>query len=156
MVVLPEMEAGLEIARQALLHLKFPVNLIQEYTDDVRRQLYGPIYRDHQDYQLVSMLDNAKNLLEISWVKVEAEGELAGRSIKELAIRTRTGASVVGVIHDGNFLANPETDYRFAVGDLVAVIGNPDQRLLFSELAATAAPEPAAFAPVGNIPVKDW
>jgi CPA2 family monovalent cation:H+ antiporter-2 len=156
MVVLPEMEAGLEIARQALLHLKFPVNLIQEYTDDVRRQLYGPIYRDHQDYQLVSMLDNAKNLLEISWVKVEAEGELAGRSIKELAIRTRTGASVVGVIHDGNFQANPEADYRFAVGDLVAVIGNPDQRLLFSELAATAAPEPAAFAPVGNIPVKDW
>ncbi len=135
MVVLPEMEAGLEIARQALLHLKFPVNLIQEYTDDVRRQLYGPIYRDHQDYQLITRLDNVRDLLEISWVKIEVGSELSGHSIKELAIRTRTGATVVGVIHAGSFQANPEADYRFSVDDLVAVIGNSRQRLLFNELA---------------------
>ncbi|HER62818.1 MAG TPA: portal protein, partial [Desulfobacteraceae bacterium] len=36
MAVLPEMEAGLEIARQALLHLEIPVHVIQQYTDAVR------------------------------------------------------------------------------------------------------------------------
>ncbi|KJR41948.1 Regulator of K+ conductance, partial [Candidatus Magnetoovum chiemensis] len=36
MVVLPEMEAGLEIARQALINLEMPVTVIQEYTDAVR------------------------------------------------------------------------------------------------------------------------
>ncbi|MBF0301875.1 MAG: cation:proton antiporter, partial [Desulfamplus sp.] len=44
MVVLPEMEAGLEIARQALINLEMPVTVIQEYTDAVRQQLYEPIY----------------------------------------------------------------------------------------------------------------
>jgi len=152
MVVLPEMEAGLEIARQALLHLQFPVNLIQEYSDEVRRQLYGPIYRDSRDYQLITRLDNARDLLEISWVQAQPGGELAGKSIRELAIRSRTGASVVGVIHAGNFQANPEADYRFAAEDLVAVIGNHDQRLLFGELAANPASEPAVFGLSPKIP----
>jgi len=156
MVVLPEMEAGLEIARQALLHLKFPVNLIQEYSDEVRRQLYGPIYRDHQDYQLITRLDNAKDLLEISWVRVIPGTELEGKSIRALALRTRTGASVVGVMNDGGFQANPEADYHFRTEDLVAVIGNSDQRLLFNELAARPGQEPDFRGQVDKNPVKEW
>ncbi len=52
MVVLPEMGTGLEIARQALVHLEIPVTAIQQYTDGVRRQLYAPIYDAHQAHQL--------------------------------------------------------------------------------------------------------
>jgi CPA2 family monovalent cation:H+ antiporter-2 len=152
MVVLPEMEAGLEIARQALLHLRFPVNLIQEYTDEVRRQLYAPIYRDHQDYRLITRLDNVRDLLEISWVKVEAGSELADRTLGELAIRTRTGASVVGVIHGGGFQANPGPDQRLAAEDLVAVIGNSDQRQLFGQLAARPEEKPALMESPAKIP----
>ncbi|MBF0376274.1 MAG: cation:proton antiporter [Desulfamplus sp.] len=42
MAVLPEMEAGLEIATQALLHLKMPVGVIHEYVDEIRYQFYAP------------------------------------------------------------------------------------------------------------------
>jgi CPA2 family monovalent cation:H+ antiporter-2 len=38
-VVLPEFEAGLEITRQALLHLKVPPAQIEEYADSARREL---------------------------------------------------------------------------------------------------------------------
>ncbi|MCK9295411.1 MAG: cation:proton antiporter [Desulfobulbaceae bacterium] len=135
MVVLPELEAGLEIARQALMHLQVPVTLIQGYTDTVRRQLYAPIYNSHYDYHLLSQLDKAKDLLEISWLTIPADSPLLGRTIKETAIRTRTGASLVAVIHDGQFSPNPTIDYRFAENDMVAVIGNGEQREAFKTLA---------------------
>jgi monovalent cation:H+ antiporter-2, CPA2 family len=43
-VVQPEFEASLEIAHQALFHLGVPIEQIQELTDNVRRELYRPLY----------------------------------------------------------------------------------------------------------------
>jgi CPA2 family monovalent cation:H+ antiporter-2 len=42
-VVLPESEAGLQIARQALIHLGLPPPEIQQFVDGVRRELYAPL-----------------------------------------------------------------------------------------------------------------
>ncbi|WP_417911133.1 cation:proton antiporter [Candidatus Electronema sp. PJ] len=135
MAVLPEMEAGLEIARQALLHLEIPVAVIQQYTDSVRQQLYAPIYQSGTGHQLLAQLDNIKNLLEISWFTIMPESHLVGKSIKEAAVRTRTGASIVGIIHEKVFISNPQIEYAFQVGDLVAVVGNQDERNAFKKLA---------------------
>jgi CPA2 family monovalent cation:H+ antiporter-2 len=135
MAVLPEMEAGLEIARQALIHLEIPEAVIQEYTDAVRRKLYAPIYQSNHDHQIIAKLDNIKNMLEISWITITQESPLTGRSVKEAQVRTRTGASVVGVIHNGAFHSNPKADYSFQEGDLVAVVGNQKERNNFKKLA---------------------
>jgi monovalent cation:H+ antiporter-2, CPA2 family len=48
LVVQPEFEASLEVARQALLHLDVPMDLIRQYTDEVREELYRPLYKDWQ------------------------------------------------------------------------------------------------------------
>ncbi len=48
LVVQPEFEASLEVARQALLHLNVPMDAIQQYTDEVREELYRPLYKDWQ------------------------------------------------------------------------------------------------------------
>ena len=137
MAVLPEMEAGLEIARQALLHLAVPVTAIQEYTDEVRRQLYAPIYDSRQDYRLLARIDNLKGLLEISWVELGPQSPLAAKSLQESAIRTRTGASVVGIIHGREFFPNPHPGYILQGGDLVAVVGSLAERDAFKKLAGT-------------------
>ena len=136
MVVLPEMEAGLEVARQALMHLDFSVTVIQEYTDAVRRKLYAPIYQEHFDYQLLTRLDRVKDLLEISWVKLAADSPLVGKTIGEAAIRNRTGVSIVGIIHNNIFGPNPNADYRFDGEEIVAVVGNQQERETFKALVA--------------------
>ncbi len=151
MAVLPEMEAGLEIARQALLNLEMPVTVIQEYTDAVRQRLYEPIYhadsevvseeKAHhpepltQDQQLLAKLDNIKNMLEISWVTLTSQSPIVSSTIKDAAIRTKTGASIVGIIHEKQFYSNPKIDYTFHEGDLVAVVGNKHERDEFKKLA---------------------
>jgi CPA2 family monovalent cation:H+ antiporter-2 len=134
MVVLPEMEAGLEIARQALLHLEIPVPVIQQYTDEIRQQMYAPMY-SQQNYHLLTRLNTIKNLLEISWVEIGPGSPIIGASIKGLAIRTKTGASVVGVMHGKEFHSNPKAEYCFTEGDLIAVVGNKQERLAFKKMA---------------------
>lgn len=135
MVVLPEMEAGLEIARQALLSLQIPAVVIQEYTDGVRQQMYEPIFTSHHDFHLLAQLNSARNLLEISWVKLEPDSSLNATTIKDAAIRTRTGATIVGLIHNGIFRPNPDLEHPFSAGDLVAIVGSSPERQRFKELA---------------------
>ncbi|MHB1397432.1 MAG: cation:proton antiporter domain-containing protein [Trichloromonadaceae bacterium] len=134
MVILPELEAGLEIARQALLHLQIPIPVIQRFTDSIRRELYHPISEATDDQREIHQLKNAKDLLELTWERVPDCSPLAGHSIKDLEIRKRTGASIVGVLRNGNFLANPHADFCFGADDLVAVIGNSSQRDAFQLL----------------------
>ncbi|HBI15058.1 MAG TPA: portal protein [Desulfobulbaceae bacterium] len=136
MVVLPEMEAGLEIARQALLSLQIPATVIQEYTDMVRHELYAPLHSSSGwDYHLASQLNSAKNLLEISWVHLAPASPLNGKTLQEAAIRTQTGATLVGVIRNGIFRPNPSIEYTFSGDDIVAIVGSPRERGLFKDLA---------------------
>lgn len=134
MVVLPEMETGLELARQALVHLDVSVAVIQEYTDTLRRKLYSPIYESNSDSQLLTKLDNIKDMLEITWVTLLPQSPIVGQTISEAAIRSRSGVSVVGVLQGSNFIPNPDVEYRFKRGDLIAVVGNQAQRNDFNKI----------------------
>jgi monovalent cation:H+ antiporter-2, CPA2 family len=133
-VVQPEFEAGLEMTRQALLHLHIPAPEIQRFTDAVRQELYAPLYEAHDEYHLLAQLQNASRLLEMSWVTVPADSPLIGQTIRESAIRRQTGVSVVGIMRDGVLSPNPDTAYRFASGDFVAVMGSPQQLISFQKL----------------------
>jgi hypothetical protein len=56
-------------------------------------------------------------------------------TLGELQIRSTTGASVVGVVHGGSLIANPDGQVRLETGDLVAVLGTRDQIGRFEESA---------------------
>lgn len=86
----------------------------------------------------MAMLANAKNLLELTWTEVVPGSKIENRTVGELAIRKQTGASVVGVIRQGKFHPAPGADYRFDTGDLVAVIGEPQERNAFQVLTASS------------------
>lgn len=127
-VILPELEAGLEIARQALLNLKMPISVIQRFTDAIRREHYFAA-EDQVGVGLeMRLLKNARELLELSWERVGAESLLAGASSRSLDLRSRIGVSVVGVVRAGRFTANPSADFVFQADDLIAIIGSLPQR----------------------------
>ena len=134
-VVQPEFEAGLEITRQTLLHLHLPAMEILKYTDRVRHDLYAPLHEGIEDIQKIALLRSAGSLLELNWLTLEPVSPLIGCTLGELAVRTRTGASLVGVIRNGALFPNPGPEFRFAQGDAVAVMGRPEQYDAFRELA---------------------
>jgi len=135
-VVQPELEASLEITRQALLHLSIPATEINRYTDAVRHELYAPMYDMHDDYQLIHQLRSFANLLEFNWAQLPPNSPLIDNTLGESRIRNQTGVIVVGIVHHGHLHTNPAPEYRFEAGDFVAVMGNGEQLASFAHFAA--------------------
>jgi CPA2 family monovalent cation:H+ antiporter-2 len=130
----PESEAGLELGRQALSHLGVAAGDVQRFADEVRRELYAPITRQRTDGDLLAQLRRASRQIETEWVMLSEGSPLQGRTIGELGVRTKSGASIVAIVRDDLVLANPGPDARFEPGDLVGVLGTPEQRAAFVTL----------------------
>lgn len=130
----PESEAGLELGRQALSHLGLAVGDIQRFADEVRRELYAPITHQRTDEDLLAQLGRVSRHIETEWVRLPENSPLEGRTIGELGVRTETGASIVAIVRDDFVLAGPGPDARFEPGDLVGVLGTPEQRTAFAAL----------------------
>ena len=141
-VILPQMEAGLEIARQGLLHLEIPATVIQHFTDDVRQRIYESIYdtryRHHLNQHLNQVLSEApdaeKSDIDVSWIKLGQSSPLAG-GMRVVDVRTKIGVAVVGIVHRKAFEPTPGDDYLLKGGDLIAVAGDPEARRKFRKLA---------------------
>ena len=94
----PEFEASLEFLRQALIHLDFLPGQVERFTDTVRHELYSPLYAEGDARAVEELLASS---LELAWIELPAHSPCVGHSIGELALRTRTGASVVAILRDG-------------------------------------------------------
>jgi CPA2 family monovalent cation:H+ antiporter-2 len=137
-VVQPELEAGLEVTRQALLHLNIPAMEIERFTDAVRQELYAPLYQARPEYQTLAQLANAQRHMELTWVRLAPDSPLVGHTIGDLQIRTRTGVSVVAALTGEQLQANPGVEYCFRAGDLVGVLGSTEQLERFTQMALIA------------------
>ena len=133
-VVLPEFEASLEMTRKSLLHFPIPVTEIQRQTELARQELFEPFFDDGHGYKTLVQLRRAEHHFDLQWLFVALDCPLIARSIGEVEIRRKTGASVVGVIRDEKLITNPTPQFRFEPHDLVAVIGTDEARLGFEAL----------------------
>jgi monovalent cation:H+ antiporter-2, CPA2 family len=147
--VQPELEAGLELARQALACLGVEVGEAQNFADGVRRELYAPISagdlvaEDDGDVFL-ARLRQASQAIEVEWVRLLEGGignggsdgdALLGRTIGDLGVRRETGASVLAVVRGDKVIPNPGAGLLLKPGDAVGILGTPEQRAAFRELA---------------------
>ncbi|HZY56669.1 MAG TPA: cation:proton antiporter [Rubrobacteraceae bacterium] len=133
--VQPEFEAGLELGRQALLHLGLGAGEIQRFSDQVRHEHYAPLTDRSADKELLLHLGRASRMIDTEWVRLPEDSAMVGKTIGGLRIRSKTGASVVAVVRGGEVLPNPRPEVAFEAGDVVGVLGTPDQRTAFRALA---------------------
>lgn len=126
-VIHPELEGGLEIVRHTLLKLDYPVQEIIRYMDAVRRDRYDVNLNTEEEHRLLHDLIHASEQIEVTWLRLESENSLVGKTIAEADLRARTGASVVAIMRGRQLLANPKSLTRFEVEDRVGFIGEPEQ-----------------------------
>ncbi|WP_281492016.1 cation:proton antiporter [Desulfosarcina cetonica] len=136
-VVLPEFEASLEMTRQSLLHLNIPPTEVQRHTDTIRQELYAVLFNSNDSYRVLSQLRGAEQQFDLQWIRLSQESPMANRSIGESEIRKTTGASVVGVVRNGQLKPNPDADFVLMSEDLVAIIGNEGNREAFCHMATS-------------------
>jgi TrkA domain protein len=64
--------------------------------------------------------------LVFEWLDVDDDSPAVGRSIGQLRIRTRTGASIVAVIRPGGSVPAPEPGFVIDAGDTLVAAGTAD------------------------------
>jgi len=127
-VVQPELEAGLEMIRQALLHLDVGATEVHRVTTALRAEMYEPLFGDNSQYGKLVQIGSAAQLFDFSWLEVQPGSTLDGRTLAQLELRRRTGVSVVGIMREGLLQPNPGPDDALQAGDLLAIVGRPEQR----------------------------
>ena len=125
-VVQPEFEAGLEIARQALLHMEYSHSDIEQLADQIRRKAYAPFTTGSGDLPHTIMSANQQHNLEMGWIQVPEGSQVDGKSLKELDVRQATGASIVAIMRNGELIPNPDSDQILLAEDLVGILSIPD------------------------------
>jgi monovalent cation:H+ antiporter-2, CPA2 family len=145
-VVRPELEGGVEIVRRTLLDLGLRANDVQRYADTIHREGLDLTEQPTEGQtQLLDQLLGAGGGLEVTWISVESASPAAGRTIGDSAMRTRTGASIVGIARGPEVHVNPGPDDIIQGGDRLAVIGTASQT---QAAARQVASPPASQAPV--------
>lgn len=134
-IVQPEYEAGLEITRQALLHLGLSPAEIQRYLDAVRQELYAPLLERGADYQMANLLKNAPGLLDLTWLELPPGSGLIGKTLGQADIRRSSGVTVVGVIRNAELYPNPTASFVLRERDLIGIMSTADQLAEFKKLA---------------------
>ncbi|MFQ5846272.1 MAG: cation:proton antiporter [Candidatus Methylomirabilales bacterium] len=126
-VIAEEFETSIEIFARVLRRYHIPRAIVGEQVDKVRRERYEML----RQLQAPPLAETDVARL---FAQVEMETYLAreavpttGKTIGDLHIRRRTGASVVAVIQDGKVTANPGPEHRIAAGQVLVVVGSRQQ-----------------------------
>jgi CPA2 family monovalent cation:H+ antiporter-2 len=76
---------------------------------------------------LLHDLLDAMQTIEVIWLRLREGSPLLGQTMAEANLRSRTGASVVAILREGQLIANPKSSTVFQVGDRIGLIGEKEQ-----------------------------
>jgi K+/H+ antiporter YhaU regulatory subunit KhtT len=82
-----------------------------------------PLLRPEEARPMPDLLHEA----ELETLEIPAESAMALRSLREIPLRTQTGASIVAIERSGERLINPGPDEVLRPGDRVLLLGQAEQ-----------------------------
>ncbi|NGM60512.1 cation:proton antiporter regulatory subunit [Sphingobacterium sp. SGG-5] len=133
-------------------------NMVVVIHDDGRRELYRRDDEDNETHCVMTLSDEesrqvagilgglsykpkaletievALDDLRIEWYKVEASNDGVNKSIGELEVRQRTGASIIAAIRDEDTTINPGPDYVIQPGVTLVIAGKLKHIKLLKEI----------------------
>lgn len=123
-VIPDEFEASMQIFTRVLSIYHIPYNAIMKIANLIRKESY--LILREENAHLLNRIDKylAEGLIENYYV--EEGNENAGKTLGEINLRARCGATVIAIIRDGKMLANPSAKDKIESKDILALYGNHD------------------------------
>ncbi|MEE3327898.1 MAG: cation:proton antiporter [Myxococcota bacterium] len=121
-VVAEEFEGSIELVARALEIFNTPSGAIARFTQALRDEGYEAIRSPAalpMDPWLLELLDEVGT----EWIECPAD-LVQGQTLSQLAIRARTGCSILGIERQGLTHANPDAGFSLRPGDRLLVLGN--------------------------------
>ncbi|MEE9181294.1 MAG: cation:proton antiporter, partial [candidate division NC10 bacterium] len=126
-VIAEEFETSIELFARVLRRYHLPRSVIGEQVEKVRQEKYEMLRQFQAPPLGQSDVTRLFAQVEMETYLTREAGSTTGKTIGELHIRHRTGASVVAVIQDGQIIANPGPEHRIAAGQVLVLVGNRQQ-----------------------------
>ena len=151
-VIDEEFETSLEILERALGSYRLPRPRIDEVIGSLRGEVYEGLRDDIAVKRRAALLGTLLPAVDFESVTLGAGSPALGRSVRELDLRARTGATLLAVERGGATITLPPADFRLDEEDVLVISGPPHALAtavrLLQQGDATAQPTGTPSRPV--------
>lgn len=123
-VIPEEFETSIEIFSKVLHKYNFPNNVIQDMVEKIRSGSYTALRGVELPRRHLFEKCEWIPEMEIEGYRIPEETHLLEKSIAELQVRKKTGATIIAVRRGPKVHTNPGPDFRFKAGDIILFTGN--------------------------------
>lgn len=107
---------------------------VMTLSDEESRQVAGIIGGLSYKPKAMETIEVALDDLRIEWYKVGESNDGVDKSIGELEVRQKTGASIIAAIRDDETVINPGPDYVITSGTTLVIAGKRNNIKLLKEI----------------------
>lgn len=140
-VVPEEFETSIEIFTLVLRTYRLPQDFIVQKAEQVRREGYALLRRGALPELAHHLRGGTLTDVEVETWRIEADSPAVGKSLAQLSLRPRTGASVIAWTRNGVTESNPSASTKLEMGDIVVLLGTRNQLRRAMGLLTDAKPE---------------
>jgi CPA2 family monovalent cation:H+ antiporter-2 len=126
-VVPEEFETSIEIFALVLRTYNMPQEVIVQKAEQIRREGYALLRRSALPELAHHLRGGTLVDVEVETCRIEEDSPAVGKTLEQLSIRPRTGASVIALTRGGVTESNPSLKVQLEVGDVVVLLGTREQ-----------------------------
>jgi CPA2 family monovalent cation:H+ antiporter-2 len=126
-VVPEEFETSIEIFALVLRTYNLPQEFVARKAEQVRREGYALLRRSEMPDLAHHLRGGTLTDVEVETCRIDEESPAAGKSLAELSVRPRAGASVIAWTRNQVTQSNPSEKVRLQAGDIVTLLGSREQ-----------------------------
>lgn len=126
-VIPEEFETSIEIFSRVLREYGVARDVIRRQVEAVRSGVYQMLRAPSMPHVQMSEIADALAGASTETLVVGADSTAVGKTIGELELRSKTGATVIAVVRDGQTEINPGPQLRIQSEDVLVMLGSPSQ-----------------------------
>lgn len=137
-VIPEEFETSVEILSRVLRNYLVPHDDIERYVAEVRSDGYDMLRSMSRRHSHAVGISGYLSGAEIATFKVQAGSVLEGSILREGVLRSRSGATILTIKRGDELMPNPDPVWELKEGDIVLLLGTPEQLSAAGKLFAPA------------------
>jgi CPA2 family monovalent cation:H+ antiporter-2 len=126
-IIPEEFETSVEIFARVLREFGVSRNIIQREVEEIRSEGYQMLRSASLPLAELEKIAEAFGALATETVFIQPNSPAIGKTLRDLDLRNRTGASVTAAIRDGNTQINLGPEFTIAADDILVLLGQAEQ-----------------------------